>query len=250
MFNLAILHVPARELLPRALTILAILRRFLRKNSATGEPLRANMPKSSFQGLTRRICHAYLKDPPKNITGHTGRRSMATIAMQEGMDSLDVAQTTHHKNPATLKQYVDPPRTTLQKASNVLGNVINGKSNEKLGLKRVIDVSCDCLSACVSCVPEDTRPTKKRALETPPKKVKSEKKNGSPKRVPQTPPDQIMERLRGLTHSDAPTLGLLQDAMISGVRMAFDLSARHQEQRANEIRLLLQGLTAEDFDFG
>ena len=207
-----------------------------------------------------------MNKPPEKVTGHTGRRSMATIAMQEGMDSLDVAQVTHHKNPKTLMQYVDPKRKTLQAASTVIGNVISGKSNEKLGNKRkVLDISCDCLSACQDCdsqisankkkrpfkfaPPQSTFQKKKLALESPPNHVKNEEKQNIFQRAPQTPPDQILARLRSLSHSDKPTLSLLQDAMISGVRMAFDLTSRREDQRAEQIRLLLQGLTDADFDF-
>lgn len=64
-------------------------------------------------------------------TGHSGRRTMATIAVNNSCNPTVVALATKHRDPKTLKHYVKP-NDNLQSAAGLLVSESIGKKRQLL----------------------------------------------------------------------------------------------------------------------
>jgi len=75
----------------------------------------------------------------KNATGHTGRRTFASVAMNsEGGDALATAIATGHRDPKSLMTYVTPSSGLKMKAARDVGKATSSSSSVKRKLSEIV----------------------------------------------------------------------------------------------------------------
>jgi hypothetical protein len=199
-----------------------------------------------------------LESVPTGVTGHSGRRTHATLAMNSGkVDGATLAKSTHHANPQTLQRYIDADRSTLQRPSSVIAELVSGVPREQksstVEARCTIEISEDEEEPFATSVKQELpespkKRSKKLAMETPPKKVRraSSLSRAVDARINGTPPWKLFSQT-------AADMDAIEEAMLLGVEMAFRASRKlvesKEERIRREIEKVFEGLTEKDFEF-